>query len=344
MPPQRRDAAHAAGGEHPGRRRPPSRAVQARRRADQEVEGQAHGQRREQDLHRGDLGDQRLPEQPALPDRGEVGPVGVPAPADPLLDEPAQGVREHRLGAGPVLVHGPVSGREHQPGQPAVVAGDAPPAEEEFMFEIGQYRHHRRAPVRGGAAGHADHAAHPAHRRDVVGVADVDDPIRDPAPHAGVAGVYRLPGAHRTDLGVSERHLHRLEQARLPCGVRVGEHQHLAAGGPDPDPEGGPLALVLEQDEVQPGIVHLHQSLGRLLVADVQNDDHLVRVLGEPGGQAAHQHVRIFPVGRHDHRGGGLVLQLDRLGGMGHDEPDEPDAPGEKSNDAQWDILVPVLS
>src|SRR6202044_290542 len=94
-------------------------------------------------------------------------------------------VREHGERAGIRLIHRLVSGAEDQPGQPSVVTGNAPAAEEELIFQVLEYGHHRLAAVGSGPAGQAGNGARPGLRAYVVEIPDVDAPGGAPPPHPG---------------------------------------------------------------------------------------------------------------------------------------------------------------
>ena len=149
----------------PGRGEPGRGPGRLAARPDEVAQGHPHGERGEEDLQDGHLGDERDPPQPALPGRRQVGAVGVPAPADPLLAERPERRGEHREGARVALVRRPVAAREDEPGEPAVVPGDAALAEEELVLEVRQHGHDDAAAVRGRPAGDADHPA----RRAIAG-------------------------------------------------------------------------------------------------------------------------------------------------------------------------------
>src|SRR5205823_6262828 len=93
----------------------------------EERERAAHREWGGQDLEDGDLGDEGLMPEPALVYGGEIAPIGVPTPADPLFDERPERVREHRKGPGVVLMDRLVTTPEDEPGEPPIVACDAAP-------------------------------------------------------------------------------------------------------------------------------------------------------------------------------------------------------------------------
>jgi len=76
-----------------------------------------------------------------------VGPVGVAAPAEPLLEEGPALVREHGQRACIGLVDGLVARGQYEPGQPAVVPGYTPAAEEELVLQMLEHRQHHIPPV-----------------------------------------------------------------------------------------------------------------------------------------------------------------------------------------------------
>ena len=193
-----------------------------------------------------------------------------------------------------------------------------------------------------GPAGHADHPALAAHRRHVVVVAQVDQPVREPAPDAGAALVDVLLGADRPDPRVGERHLHRLQQPGLPGRVGVGEDDHLTPGGPDADPEGRALAGVPVADHLQQRAADRRQPGRALGVLDVQDDDHLGRLLHQPGAQAAQQDVRVLAERRHHDRGAGTEVVHDRLGEPGQHRAVDPQRPHHDPGDAEGHELLPA--
>jgi hypothetical protein len=271
----------------------------------------------------------------------EFAAVRVAAPPHALLDERPEAGGEHGQCPGRRLVHGLVPGAEHQPGQPAVVAGHTPAAQEELVLQVVQQGQDRRAPVRRGPSGQARHRAFLAHRRHVVVVAQVHQPVGDPPPDAAPAQVDVLLGAHPAHGGVGERHLHRVQQARFPPGVGVDQDDDLAARGADAHPERRSLAPVLEDEHAHARVGHGPQPALDLHVLDVRHDDDFVRVLRQPALQAFQQDVRVLPVGRYDYRDRGPEVVLHRPGEPGQHRPVQPEQPDEEAGQAERHHLPP---
>jgi hypothetical protein len=330
-----RDSAQAAADEQPAHGDERDPALRVQQPGGQIGHREAHGHRRQQDLQHAELGDERLPPEPALPDRGEVRPVGVATPAQPLLEEGAASVGEHGQRAGIGLVDGLVPGGKHQPGQSAVIARDAAPPQEELVFQVLHHRQHRRPPVGHRPARQAGHPAGPGLGANVVEVPDIDHPVGDPPPHAGLRKVGVLPGPHAADLGVAERGEHGGQQPALPACVRVGQHQDLAPRLADSDPERGTLAAVRERHHPQPSVhggecVEPADDLG---VREVGHHDHLARVFREPRDEALLDDVRILPEGGDDHRGRGGVAVRHRAVQPRQGETHQPDRPGDGTDE-----------
>ena len=172
--------------------------------------------------------------------------------------------------------------RQHQPGEPAVVAGDAAAAQEELVLQVRQQRQHDGAAVRCGPARQASHGAGCAHGRHVVVVAQVDHPVGDPAPDARFRWYTFCWVPTPPTSGIRERHLDGGEEAGLPGCVRVDQHEHFAGGLPDAPAQRRPLARVPEQDRPHGRNPQGADALIGLGVPDVEDDDDLRRVLGQP--------------------------------------------------------------
>ena len=133
-----------------------------------------------------------------------------------------------------------------------------------------------------------------AHRGNIVVVAQVHEPVGDATPDARGALIDVLLRRDAADERIGEGLLHLLEEAGLPRGVGVGEHEDLTRRESDARAERGPLAHVLEQHGLHARILERGDAVVCLDVGHIEHDDDLARVLGPPRCEAIEQDVRIL--------------------------------------------------
>ena len=172
----------------------------------------------------------------------------------------------------------------------------------------------------------------------VVQVPDVDHPVGDPPPHAGLGQVGVLPGADPADLGIRERRQHRAEQPRLPTGVRVGENQDLwlASGSR----RRARNACRVRETAAPSAAGRWRHGDGAALMTSVSatSGTTMTSVGFSPATtQAAIQDVRVLAVRRdHDRRRRGEPWR-NRPVQPREREAGQPDGPGDRANQADRD-------